>query len=179
MFIGYADWSTWARGQSWAVHGYTVTYRYTKYQPFLDKAIGAANYVLTHLPSSTDLVTYWDYDAPHNSTIPYQPRDTSAAAIFASALVELSQYAPTTDLKDRFLTNAKAIVDQLSSPKYMIYGNKDYKLPALLANGTMGPYPKEPFDVALAYGDYYLTQAILRLAKLQFSYKSTKKFSKC
>jgi unsaturated chondroitin disaccharide hydrolase len=111
-------------------------------------------------------VTYWDYDSPHNSTIPYQPRDTSAAAIFASALVELSQYAATTDLKDRFLTNAKAIVEQLSSPKYMIYGNKDYKLPALLANGTMGPYPKEPYDVALAYADYYLTQTILRLAKL-------------
>ncbi|CAF3182652.1 unnamed protein product [Rotaria socialis] len=163
---GYADWSTWSRGQSWAVHGFTIAYRYTKYQPFLDKAIGAANYVLTHLPSSTDLVTYWDYDAPHNSTLAYQPRDTSAAAIFASALVELSQYAPTCNLKDSFLANAKAIVDQLSTPQYLIYGDKDYKLPALLTNGTMGPYPKSPYDVSLAYGDYYLTQAIVRLAKL-------------
>jgi unsaturated chondroitin disaccharide hydrolase len=111
-------------------------------------------------------VTYWDYDAPYNSTIPYQPRDTSATAIFASALVELSQYAPTPDLKDRFLTNAKAIVEELSSPKYIIYGDKDYKLPALLANGTVGPYPRSPYDVALAYGDYYLTQAIIRLSKL-------------
>ncbi|CAF2138073.1 unnamed protein product [Rotaria magnacalcarata] len=163
---GYADWSTWSRGQSWAVHGFTIAYRYTKYQPFLDKAIGAANYVLTHLPSSTDFVTYWDYDAPHNSTLAYQPRDTSAAAIFASALVELSQYAPTCNLKGSFLTNAKAIVDQLSTPQYLIYGDKDYKLPALLTNGTMGPYPKSPYDVSLAYGDYYLTQAIVRLAKL-------------
>jgi hypothetical protein len=64
------------------------------------------------------------------------------------------------------LTNAKAIVDQLSSAKYMIYGDKDYKLPALLANGTMGPYPSNPYDVALDYTDYYFTQAILRLAKL-------------
>ncbi len=141
-------------------------YRYTKHQPFLDKAIGAANYVLTHLPSSTDLITYWDYDAPYNSTLAYQPRDTSAAAIFASALVELSYYAPTSDLKSRFLTNAKAIVDQLSTPKYLIYGNKDYKLPALLANGTAGPYPDSPYDIAFSFGDYYLTQAIVRLAKL-------------
>lgn len=164
--LGYADWSTWSRGQSWAVHGYTIAYRYTKYQPFLDKAIGAANYVLTHLPSQTDLIPYWDYDAPYNSTLSYQPRDTSAAAIFASGLVELSQYAPTTDLKDRFLTSAKTIVDQLSSSKYLIYGDKDYKLPALLANGTIGPYPKNPYDVSLVFGDYYLTQAILRLNKL-------------
>ncbi len=112
------------------------------------------------------MIPYWDYDIPQNSTIAYQPRDTSAAAIFASALVELSQYAPTTDLKDRFLTNAKAIIDQLSGPKYMIYGDKDYKLPALLANGTIGPYPERPYDVALSYGDYYLTQAIIRLSKL-------------
>jgi unsaturated chondroitin disaccharide hydrolase len=164
IYIGYADWSTWGRGQSWSVHGFTIAYRYTKYQPFLDKAIGAANYVLSHLP--TDLVTYWDYDAPYNSTIPYQPRDTSASAIFASALVELSQYASTPDLKDRFLTNAKAIVEELSSPKYMIYGDENYKLPALLANGTMGPYPKNRYNVALPYGDYYLTQAVIRLSKL-------------
>ncbi len=112
------------------------------------------------------MIPYWDYDAPHNSTIAYQPRDTSAAAIFASALVELSQYAPTPDLKDRFLTSAKGIVDQLSSPKYMIYGNKDYKLHALLTNGTIGPYPERPYDISLPYGDYYLTQALIRLAKL-------------
>jgi len=112
------------------------------------------------------MIPYWDYDAPKNSTILYQPRDTSAAAVFASALVELSGYAPTSELKDRFLNAAKAIVDQLSSPKYLISGNKDYKLPALLANGTIGPYPVRPYDVALAYGDYYFTQAVLRLAKL-------------
>lgn len=113
------------------------------------------------------MITYWDYDAPYNSTLPYQPRDTSAAAVFASALVELSQYASNLTLKDQFLTTAKAIVEQLSSPKYMIYGNKDYKLPALLANGTAGPYPARSYDVAFSFGDYYLTQAIVRLAKLQ------------
>ena len=111
-------------------------------------------------------MTYWDYDAPHNSTLQYQPRDTSGAAIFASALVELSQYVPTSDMKDQFLTSSKAIIDQLSSPNYMIYGDRDYKLPALLANGTIGSYPKSPYDVSLVYGDYYLTQAVIRLSKL-------------
>jgi len=63
------------------------------------------------------------------------------------------------------LTSAKRIIDQLSSPTYLISGNKDYKLPALLANGTQGPYPRAVFDVALPYGDYYLTQAVIRLAE--------------
>jgi hypothetical protein len=69
-------------------------------------------------------------------------------------------------MKDRFLSSARAIVDQLSTPKYLIYGNRNYQLPALLANGTQGPYPKTPYDVAFSYGDYYLTQAIVRLTKL-------------
>ena len=166
MFVGYADWSTWARGQAWSVHGFTTSYRYTKHQPFLDRAISAANFILAHLPSSSDLIPFWDYDAPHNSTRPYEPRDTSAAAVFASALVELSRYAPTPEMRDQFLTSAKAIVEQLTSPKYAIYGVKDYKLPAVLANGTVGPYLKNPSNVALAYGDFYFTQAVVRLAKL-------------
>jgi len=163
---GYANWSTWARGQSWSIYGFTQAYRFTGHRPFLDKAIGATNYVLGRLSNDTDLIPYWDYDAPYNSTIPYQPRDTSAGAILASALLELQEYVPTSELKNRYLTTAKTIIEQLSSSKYMIYGNPDYKLSALLTNGTWGPYPKNPFDVSLSYGDYYLTQAIVRLSKL-------------
>ena len=152
------------------MHGFTIAYRYTKYQPFLDKAVGAANYFLSHLPSATDMIAYWDFDAPHNSTIPYQPRDTSAATIFSSGLVELSQYVTDADLKDKFLNSAKAIVDQLTSPTYLILGNKDYILRAVIANGTQGPYPAKPYDVATVFGDYYLTETVLRLMKLGYSF---------
>ena len=164
---GYANWSTWSRGQAWAVYGFTMSYRYSRYQPFLDKAIGAASYYLTRLSKSTDYVPYWDLDAPYNSTIPYQPRDTSAGAIFASALVELSQYVNDSEIKNRFLTGAKTIVDQLTTSRFLISGNPNYKLPAIMANGTLGPYPSRPFDVALSFGDYYLTQTIVRLSKLE------------
>ena len=165
-FLGYADWSTWSRGQAWAIHGLTIAYRYTRYQPFLDKAVGATNYFLSHLPSSTDLISYWDFDAPKNSTIPYQPRDTSAAAIVASGLVELSQYVSTPEIKTHLLSSAKSIIDQLTSSRFFIPDNPNYKLPALIANGTIGPYPARAFDVALSFCDYYLTQAIVRLSKL-------------
>ncbi|CAF2835082.1 unnamed protein product [Rotaria sp. Silwood2] len=115
---------------------------------------------------STDLIPYWNFDAPHNSTIPYQSRGTSAAAIFASGLMELSQYVTIPEINDHFLTSAKAIVDQLTSPTYLILGNSDYILRAIIANGTHGSYPAKPYDVATAFGDYYLTQAVLRLFKL-------------
>jgi len=71
------------------------------------------------------LIPYGDFDALHNSTIADQPRDTSAVAICASGLVELSQYVTEPEVKDKFLTSVKAIVDQLTSPTYLILGNKD------------------------------------------------------
>jgi len=49
----------------------------------------------------------------------------------------------------------------------MIYGNPEYKLPALLANGTVGPYPRSLYDGSLSYSDYFFTQAIVRLRKLK------------
>ena len=112
------------------------------------------------------MIPYWDFDAPHNSTIAYQPRDTSAASILASGLVELAQYVSAPDLKSQYLTSAKAIVDQLTTPAYLIAGNKDYQIRALIANGTLGPYPSRSYDVATVFGDYYLTQAALRLHKI-------------
>ena len=173
---GYADWSTWSRGQGWGVYGYTMAYRYTKYQPFLDKAIGAANYFLSRIYNESDLVPFWDFDAPHNATGTYQPKDTSAGAIFASALNELSTFVDDQQLKSRYFDSAKALLEQLSSPKYSIHGNEKYKLPALLANGTYGPYPTNPYNVALIFGDYYFTQAALRLQSIEVTGKLSHTF---
>lgn len=35
---GYADESAWARGQAWALYGYTTCYRYTKDKKYLDRS---------------------------------------------------------------------------------------------------------------------------------------------
>jgi len=92
-YQGYSDSSTWARGQAWAIHGFTDIYQATRIPTFLAAAQSTANYFLSHLPS--DAVPYWDFNAPVTATT---PRDTSAAAIAASALTELSTLvdAPAT-----------------------------------------------------------------------------------
>ena len=79
---GYADNSMWARGQAWGIYGYTTVYRETKRCPlsgFCAKGDGC------------DYVPYWDFNDP---AIPDAPRDASAAAVVASALLELSTYLP-------------------------------------------------------------------------------------
>ena len=69
---GYADESAWARGQAWAIYGYTMCYRYTHDQKYLDMAEKIYNFIFNNPNLPEDLVPYWDFDAPN---IPNEPRD--------------------------------------------------------------------------------------------------------
>ncbi|CAG2102385.1 unnamed protein product [Medioppia subpectinata] len=152
---GYNDSSTWSRGQAWLVTGFTMVYRYTKSQHFLDAAQRLANYYIDHLPA--DGIAPWDFNVPHDKH-PYIPRDSSSGAIAASGLFELYGYTKN----DRYLKTAKLIVESLASSRYRADGNPAYKLPALIVNGTIsGPNAqKGKSDVALTYGDYYFMNAL-------------------
>ena len=88
---GYADESDWARGQAWALYGYTTCYRYTHDQRYLEQAQHVHDFIFNGKNLPEDLIPYWDYDAPN---IPNEPRDASAAACTASALYELETYLP-------------------------------------------------------------------------------------
>ena len=74
---GYADESAWARGQAWALYGYTMCYRYTHDAKYLEQAEKVYNFIFNNKNLPEDLVPYWDFDAPN---IPNEPRDASAAA---------------------------------------------------------------------------------------------------
>ena len=49
-------------------------------------------------------IPYWDFDAPVEEQT---YRDASAAAIMASAFIELSRYIPGTDAKESYLAIIK------------------------------------------------------------------------
>ena len=90
---GYADESTWSRGQAWAIYGYTVCYRETHDKKYLNQALKTFQFMKTHPRLPKDLIPYWDMDAPN---IPNEPRDASSASCIASALYEIS----TMDVPD-------------------------------------------------------------------------------
>ena len=155
---GYAHESAWSRGQAWGLYGYTLCYRYTKDEKYLDLAEKIANYVLSHKNLPEDKVPYWDYNAP---LIPNEPRDASAAAIIASALVELDGYS-----KKDFLTPAKEMLKSLSSEKYKT-GGKDN---IFILGHSVGSIPHGgEVDVPIVYADYYYVEALLRLLELEIN----------
>jgi len=87
---GYSDESAWARGQAWGLYGYTMSYRETKEEAYLEQAEKIADYILNHPKLPKDMVPYWDFDAPN---LENEPRDVSAATIIASSLYELSTFS--------------------------------------------------------------------------------------
>jgi unsaturated chondroitin disaccharide hydrolase len=109
---GYSASSTWARGQAWALNGFTMTYRETADTRFLNTARLAADWLIDHRPP--DHIPYWDFNDP---AIPNAPRDTSAAAIVASGLLELSQLDPDGARSARYASTARAILAELSSSR--------------------------------------------------------------
>lgn len=153
---GFADESAWARGQSWGLYGYTVAYRYTKDPAYLKQAEKIAEFILEHPNLPEDLIPYWDFNAPN---IPEEPRDASAAAITASALIELDQYTE----KD-YLGLAKKILKSLSSSDYLLSHQVENNF--LLAHSTGNKPGNMEIDVPLVYADYYFMEALLRLNEL-------------
>lgn len=150
---GYADNSAWARGQAWAIYGYTVCYRYTHDRKYLDQAVKTLNFVMQNPNLPDDLIPYWDFDAPN---IPNEPRDVSSAACIASALYEMNNYLPDngyTSLADR-------IIRSLSSPEYRAPLGKNGCFLLMHSVGSI-PHNNE-IDVPLNYADYYFLEALTR-----------------
>lgn len=150
---GYADESGWARGQAWAVYGYTVCYRYTHDTRYLDQAVRTLRYVMHNKNLPLDLVPYWDFDAPN---IPNEPRDASTAACLASALYEMDGYLPG----DGYATLADRIMMSLSTPAYRAPLGKNGCFLLMHSVGSI-PHNNE-IDVPLNYADYYFLEALTR-----------------
>ncbi len=156
---GYAHESAWSRGQAWGLYGYVMCYRETGYKRYLEQAEKIANYWLTQKNMPEDRVPYWDFDAPK---IPDEPRDASAAAIVASALIELASFK-TSHSNDYFDAATKTLTS-LSSPAYLATsGKNDY----FILKHCVGSIPHgQEIDVPLNYADYYFLEALMRYQAL-------------
>ena len=153
---GYADESAWARGQAWGLYGFTVTYRETRDNRYLDQANRIAQFILNNPNLSADKIPYWDYNAPD---IPIAQRDASAASVMASALLELCRYADEKNSKIYFHT-AETIIRTLSSPAYLAAPGTNG---GFILEHSVGSLPaKSEVDVPLSYADYYFIEALGR-----------------
>jgi len=154
---GYSDSSMWARGQSWAIYGFTMCYRETHDPEFLAFAQKVADVYIRRLPA--DLVPFWDFDDP---AIPNAPRDASAACVTASGLLELSTFVKDSGKARHYRRLAERMLVNLSA-KYQSRSTNS----AFLLHST-GHHPAgTEIDASIIYADYYYLEALLRLKHLQ------------
>jgi unsaturated chondroitin disaccharide hydrolase len=145
-FAGFSDSSTWARGQAWALYGFVQAYQTSDNPAFLTTAEEVASYFVDHSPANG--IPPWDFDAPGT-----QPVDTSAAAIAADGLVMLSTVAGANG--SLYLMDAENILGSLSSLYLGPASGESVLFDGFPGNGGT--------NTALIYGDYYFTEALLRL----------------
>ncbi|MGM9748656.1 MAG: glycoside hydrolase family 88 protein [Candidatus Cryptobacteroides sp.] len=185
---GIADESRWARGQGWSIYGFTVAYRFTGDERYLQRAKDVANYLLVeedNMPE--DLVPLWDFDVVQyandademielfgdkDAMLPYtETRDASSAAIIASALYELYWYTKDNFYKEK----ADKMIESLSSPAYraevgenggFLLMHSVGSLPHSVINIRTNPNAHN-IDVPLNYADYYFLEALIRKGRVE------------
>ena len=156
---GYSDASAWARGQAWALYGFTICYRETKDPAYLKVAENLASFIINHPRLPADKIPYWDFDVPD---ITKEPRDASAAAIMASALYELQTYSSNNSKK------YKSVADQIITSLVKNYRSAIGTHHGFILLHSTGHKPaNSEVDTSIIYADYYFLEALLRRRKVE------------
>ena len=131
-------------------------YLQTKDKKYLEQANNIADFILTNSNLPADKIPYWDYNAPG---IPNALTDASAAAVMASAFIELSRYVNKEQAK-KYMAVAEIILSGLSSSKYKaVIGTNG----GFILQHSVGSLPAHSeVDVPITYADYYFLEAMKR-----------------
>ena len=149
--------TAWSRGQAWAIYGYSMMYRESKDPAYLAFAQKVTDFAINHPNMPADGVPYWDFGAPG------EERDSSAAAVMACGLLELSEVVPGEKGKSYRAFAVKQLLS-LASPEYFSEGDEIGHW--LLKHGVGHKPAGSEVDTPLDYGDYYFLEALLRFRKI-------------
>lgn len=148
--------TAWSRGQSWAIYGYTMMYRETRDPAYLAFARKVSDFAINHPNMPEDGVPYWDFGAPG------EERDTSAASVMASGLLELADFVGG---EKGAAYRAFAVKQLLSLASSAYFSEGDEIGHFLLKHGTGNKPGCSEIDTPLDYGDYYFLEALLRFGE--------------
>ena len=159
---GYRDGSIWARGQSWGIYGSAIAYKYCRDPKYMERFKKITACFLEHLPR--DLVPYWDFDFTDGCR---EPRDSSAGAIAACGMLEMAKYMEPDEAK-AVLQNAKRLIKALTH--HCLYRSGENTNGILLHStyAKSSPYNSvkdSGVDECTLWGDYFYTEALVRLTK--------------
>ena len=149
---GYESGSSWSRGQSWAIYGMALAYRYTKKQEYLNASKRSAHYFMANTALS-GYVPLLDFRAPREPAY----YDTTAGVCAACGLLELSEHVGELE-KELYVQSALRCLKGIES-----FCCWEPRRDSILDGGSARYDRASDRQVPIIYGDYFLTEAILRL----------------
>jgi unsaturated chondroitin disaccharide hydrolase len=150
-FQGAHDESAWSRGQSWAVYGYVQSARETGKREYLELAERLARYYIKRLEGRQ--VPPYDFDAKGEDA---QIKDTAAAAVMASALLELGRLHDRTGDAAQWRAAGLAMLEALCRDEFA----REDAHRGLLRNSCYSRPHNEGVRGATMFGDFYFAEAL-------------------
>jgi unsaturated chondroitin disaccharide hydrolase len=152
---GYAPESTWTRGLAWALYGFAAVQRLSGEAAFLQTARRCADCYLRRAPS--DLIPPWDFDAPDDSR---RQLDSSAAAIAASGLWDLSEQAGAAADRLRYRLAALTILKTLCTDRFLARSRPEWE--GILMHGVYHLHKGLGVDESVAWGEHFFVEALMK-----------------
>lgn len=152
---GYGDGSSWTRGQSWALYGFTLSYMHTGEKKYLETALKVADRFIERIPESGLIPV--DFDQPAEPAY----IDSTAAAIASSGLITLYNILCDEQHSDEYSKYLEAAEKMLSALDELDC-DYDPEHDELLTRCTAAYHDKE-HEFPIIYGDYYYIEAIWKL----------------
>lgn len=148
---GYAEGTSWTRGQTWAIYGFAISFRHTKKESYLEAAKKAADRFLSRIPADWHIPV--DFDQPEDPHI----EDSTAAAVAAGGFLELSRMIP--DRAEAYRNAGIRLLKTLAADRCDFSPEID----GILSRCTGSYHGEKDREVNFVYADYYFIEALLKL----------------
>lgn len=146
---GYAQGSSWTRGQTWGLYGFVMSFKHTGAVRYLAMAEKIANYFIARIPE--------DGRIPVDFCQPKEPElyDDIAAAVAACGLIELAQLVPERSAE--YLEPALRLLRMLEETADWSQATDGF------LQNCSADYHGNQHNVNFTYGDYFFYEALLKL----------------
>ncbi len=148
--------SDWTRGLAWSLYGFGTVYTYTQDPVDLAVAERNADHFLARCPDG--LVPPWDFDVPEG---PDRIDDSSAGAIAASGLWNLSHLSADPERSQRYRNAALTLLDTLCSDHYLAWNTSGWE--GVLKHGVYHFHKKLGVDESVMWGDFFFLEAVAKV----------------
>jgi unsaturated chondroitin disaccharide hydrolase len=149
---GWRDDSSWARGLTWAMDGFSIAYSYTGDGRFLSSAQAAADFYIERTPPHGIPLNDWEEPNPRYLY------ESSAAAVAACGLLRLSRLVKDRERAQSYRQYAIRILDTLTEAEFLATGAPDWE--GILKHGIYHLPKGVGVDESLIWGDYYLLEGL-------------------